>query len=93
MKCILKIGYQRILLPDTKGIEKIVDAISKGVGCGYYSPYDKSIEIDEIMDIGFELVPDSVQIKVKEGLEEQFKKYRQTAKPKALGRVLRLEHK
>jgi len=58
MKVILTIGYIQILLPDEKGIQTILTALSKGVACRDKS-YAGHIELTrEPLSIEFKTVPE-----------------------------------
>jgi hypothetical protein len=75
MKCILKIGYTNILLADHKGIEKIVDMLSKGMECRKdyeNSTYrNESIIVEREIEIGFELLSPTTKFTVAKELEEK----------------------
>lgn len=76
MKCILTIGYTKILLPDHKGVEKIIDMLSKGIVCekDYCSDYRKPVFLlKEEVDLGFEILPSTAQFKASEEFEEKMK--------------------
>ena len=86
MKCILRIGYTDILLPDHKGVEKLVEMLSKGMKCSKQYRNDchtRVIRIEEEVDISFELLPTSTQFEVAEELEEKAAKVAKIIKPRA----------
>jgi len=61
MKCVLRIGYIEILLPDDKGIGKIMETLSKGVECSYRS-YEKACEIRDGIEVGLKILPPATKI-------------------------------
>lgn len=86
MKCILRIGYTDILLPDHKGVEKIIDMLSKGMKCssryqdGNYPA--KVVRVEEEVELRFELLPPSTQFEVAPELQEKAEKIARIIKPK-----------
>lgn len=78
MKCILRIGFYDILLPDHKGIEKVVDMLSKGAECR--RDYGRNREIVTITgEVGVEVqvLPASVKVEFSpemEGMAEKIVK-------------------
>ena len=75
MKCVLRIGYQSFLLPDHKGVEKIIDMLSKGVMCRTWFGRGDELELDEgEIEVGMSLVPESTKFKASKEFEEAMEK-------------------
>jgi hypothetical protein len=70
MKCMLRIGYMEILLPDDKNIGKIIETLSKGVECRY-SSYEKRLEIQDEIEVSVKILPASTKIEVSEEMQEK----------------------
>jgi hypothetical protein len=74
MKCVLRIGYVEILLPDHKGVEKVVETLSRGMLCrgGSYRYRGEPIEIEDEAEVSLTMLPPSTQFKVSAEMEEKF---------------------
>ena len=83
MKCVLRIGFSSFLLPDHKGVEKIIDMLSKGMECDTYFGRGDEVTVRGPVEIGVSLVPDSTKIKATPEFEEELEK---SAQPKRPGR-------
>lgn len=84
MKCILTIGYTDILLPDHKGVEKIIDMLSKGAVCNRrYRGSTEAVEIREELEVEFRLLPPSTEFTFSSEMEEKAVKI--IKPPKGLG--------
>lgn len=83
MKCVLRIGYMEILLPDDKGVGKLIETLSKGVECSYRS-YEKTCEIRDEIEVSVKILPASTRIEVREEMLERMEEtFRMKAKPGA----------
>jgi|GEM_PF-6092220 len=71
MRCVLRIGYDSFLLPDHKGVDKIIDLLSKGARCRTWFGHGDEIELEGTIELGMSLVPDKVKLKASKSYEEE----------------------
>ena len=89
MRCVLRIGYESFLLPDHKGVDKIIDMLSKGVKCRTWYGHGDEIELDGTIELGMSLVPEKVKLKATKSYEEEMEGAPQgESKPRAKQKAL-----
>lgn len=86
MKCILRINYTDILLPDHKDAGKILDILGKGALCDRYggSNYD-TITISGELEVELKMLKPSTRIEFSPEMEEKAESFVEKPKRPASG--------
>jgi hypothetical protein len=71
MKCVIKIGYTEILLPDHKNVAKIIETLSQGVLVRRDYTEDNTWQIEEELEVGVKMLNSKAKFKASEELQEK----------------------
>jgi len=85
MKVILQIGYERVVVPSEKGVQTLLNVLSKARPVKYRSPGDPIvIEDDRNFELSMAVVPDGTPIVLKSEVEAMEHRDEMDRRPKLL---------